>query len=209
VTGGATLDHLLYGTPDLDATVDALERNLGVRASAGGSHPGEGTRNALYALGSGRYLEVLGPDPDQPDPPRPRWVGIDELARPRLVAWCARTHDLDALAERARDGGVPLGKILAGGRVKPDGSRLRWRVTDPHLRVADGVVPFFIDWMDSPHPSSTAVEGLALLELRARHPEPERVAGLLARLGVELSVSAGSPALIARLETPRGVVELT
>ncbi len=45
------LDHLVYATPDLDATVAELERRLGVRAAVGGRHPGLGTRNRLVGLG--------------------------------------------------------------------------------------------------------------------------------------------------------------
>jgi len=41
------IDHLVYATPDLDLGIATIERLLGVRATAGGRHPGAGTRNAL------------------------------------------------------------------------------------------------------------------------------------------------------------------
>ncbi len=37
--------------------------------------------------------------------------------------------------------------------------------------IANGIVPFLIDWGDTPHPSQNAVQGLALTGFRAEHPE--------------------------------------
>lgn len=34
------VDHLVYATPDLNRGIDEIERLLGVRAIAGGQHPG-------------------------------------------------------------------------------------------------------------------------------------------------------------------------
>ncbi|HEY1251015.1 MAG TPA: VOC family protein [Thermoanaerobaculia bacterium] len=203
------LDHLVYAAPDLDAAVEELERRTGVRAAAGGSHPGRGTRNALIGLGPGAYLEILAPDPRQPRPDGARWLGVDATDGPRLTGWAVRTSDLDGAVRIASDAGARLGPLVAGSRRAPDGTLLSWRLTDPGIVLEDGLVPFFIDWGSSPHPAGTAPGGIVLAALRGEHPRPGDMATLLGNLGLELPVTKGPrAALIAVLQTPGGLVEL-
>jgi Glyoxalase-like domain len=203
------LDHLVYGVPDLEKGVAELAGRMGIEAAAGGRHPGEGTRNALIALGPDSYLEVVGPDPDAPASPRPRWFGIDGLTAPRLTGWAVKGHGLEALVIAASQAGVTLGPARRAGRLRPDGVALSWTVTDPHTVLEDGLVPFFIDWADSPHPSAAAAPGASLAAFRAEHPDPSRLQRLLAALDLDLPVTPGPhPTLIATLETPRGLIEL-
>lgn len=201
------LDHLVYRVPDLDATIDDLERHLGVRAVLGGVHPGRGTRNALLDLGAARYLEVLAPDPAQPPPPEDAPVGPPEPVA-RLATWAAKSPIIATQAEMALHRGVDIGPARPMSRERPDGVLLRWRLTTGR-RPGDGLVPFLIDWGDAPHPSEDAPGGCRIVALRAEHPEPARIAALLDALELGLDVTeAGLPALIATIETPRGTVEL-
>ena len=203
------LDHLVYAVPDLDAGVADLERRLGVRAAPGGQHPGRGTRNALIALGPDSYIEILAPDPAQPAPAGGRWFGVDPAVPARLAGWAVKGTDLARLAAAASRRGVPLGPVAAGSRQRPDGVTLRWTLTDPGVSSALSLVPFLIDWSDSPHPAATAPRGPVLEALRAEHPRPERAREPLAALGIDLPVAAGAqPALVATLRTVSGLVEL-
>lgn len=203
------IDHLVYAAPDLDEAVGRLEELLGVRPAPGGSHPGEGTRNAILGLGDGAYLEVLAPDPGQPPRDRPLWLGLEGLTRPRLTAWAVRASDLEGSRADATQAGVRLGAVLEGSRRRPDGSLLAWRLTDPRQRAAEGLVPFLIDWGASAHPSGSAPRGALLSALRAEHPNPAGVSALVKALGLDLPVTKGPrAALIAVLETARGLVEL-
>ena len=203
------VDHLVYATPDLNRGVEEIEKLLGVRAIAGGQHPGRGTRNALVALGPTAYLEIIAPDPEQPPPSQPRPFGIDGLKESRLVAWCAKGSDLERLRSEAVAKGVTLGDVKSGSRRRPDGVQLMWRYTDPWARVADGIIPFFIDWGDSPHPALTATKGAMLVSLRAEHPDARSVRGMLRSLRLNLQVKqAQSSALVAVIEGKRGRVEL-
>jgi hypothetical protein len=75
--------------------------------------------------------------------------------------------------------------------------------------VADGIIPLFIDWGESPHPAGNAAQGASLVSLRAEHPDAAGVRRMLRRLGLNLPVARGRhPALIAVIECPRGRVEL-
>ena len=205
----ARVDHLVYATPDLQRGIDTIEGQLGVKATPGGQHPGLGTRNALVALGPTSYLEIIGPDPDQPKPDGPRRFGIDDLKAPRIVRWVAKTSELEAVAVRAARSNVPLGGVIPGSRRRPDGVVLSWRYTNPNTVAADGLVPFFIDWGSSPHPALTAARGASLVQLRAEHPDPEGVQRMLNRLGLDLRIIRGfPPAIIATIDSPHGRVEL-
>lgn len=205
----ARLDHLVYATPDLGVGIAAIEKLLGVRATPGGQHPGLGTRNALVALGPSSYLEIIGPDPEQPKPAGPLRFGIDDLKAPRIVTWVAKGTDLERVAQTAAERGVRLGPVIPGSRRRPDGVVLAWRYTDPNTVVADRLVPFLIDWGTSPHPSASAARGATLLDVRAEHPDAERVQKMLDALALPLRVQKGAaPAIIATIDSPRGRVEL-
>lgn len=180
-----------------------------MRAVPGGRHLGEGTRNALIGLGPGIYLELIGTDLHQPPPTHPRWFGLDGLTIPRLVAWAVKTDHVDQRAAAARAAGLELGQVRSGRRETSEGQVLSWRFTYPNMDIGGGLVPFLIDWGASPHPSLAAPRGVRLVGLRAYHPDPPAIAGLLERLGVDLPVGDGPTAgLIATLDTPRGRVEL-
>lgn len=205
----ARVDHLVYATPDLQRGIDRIEQLLGLKATPGGQHPGRGTRNALVALGPSSYLEIIGPDPEQPTPEQPRPFGIDGLKEARLTTWAVKGTNLETLAADAARGGVKLGAVIAGSRKRADGVLLTWRYTDPRTVIADGVVPFIIDWGATAHPSSTATAGATLIDLRAEHPNPQPVQEALGRLGLALRVQQGARAgLVATVDSPRGRVEL-
>jgi len=200
------IDHLVHATPDLDATVAAFARSTGVVPEVGGSHQGLGTRNALVSLGS-CYLELIGPDPDQPAPGRPRPFGIDDLDAPAFVAFAVRPSagdTIERLARSAADAGTDPGDIVAMSRTRPDGVELRWRLTFPHPDRGPGV-PFLIDWGDTPMPSDSIRPRADLTDVCIVDPDPADVGALVAALGLDIDVEIGSaPTLRVGIEGPDG-----
>jgi hypothetical protein len=203
------LDHIVYAVPDLAKAVSDLEQRLGVRATPGGKHTGLGTHNALLSLSDESYIEVIGPDPDQPPPTMPRPFGIDALTGPRLVTWLAKATDLDKQVEQARTHGYDLGKITPMHRDLPDGTRIEWRLVISAQPLGDGLVPDLIEWHTTLHPAKTSARGCTLVELHGEHPQPEMVRSILKAMGLSLDIRPGAaPALSATLDTPKGRIVL-
>ena len=118
----ARIDHLVYAVADLDAGIDDFAASTGVRPAMGGAHVGLGSHNALVSFGS-CYLELIAPDPNQPEPPGPRPFGLDELIEPGFVAFAVRPDPddtIDALIERARSSGHDAGPRVAAHHAGGD-----------------------------------------------------------------------------------------
>jgi len=204
------IDHLVLAAPDLAGLVEWFRDATGVVPTPGGAHVGRGTRNELVALGGSTYLELIGPDPEQPPLAGPRPFGVDALDRPRLVTWCLRpSRPLEVAVERMRAHGWDPGEIASMSRRRPDGVLLAWRLTVRPMTPDVAAVPFLIDWLDSPHPTTSLPAGATLPSLTASHPDPDRVRSLLRDLGeTAVDVVDGPPSLTAELSTPLGSLTL-
>lgn len=90
------------------------------------------------------------------------------------------------------------------------GAVLQWRLTPPQIELTDGLVPFLIDWGNTPHPTSRDLPQTRLTSWTAIHPTPEILQRPLAALGCQLDIAAGDrPALTAVIEGVRGLVTLS
>lgn len=206
------IDHLVLATPDVVATAAEVRTRWGVPVVAGGQHVGMGTRNELTGLGGGTYLEIVGPDAEQPAPAGPRPFGVDDLAGARLVAWCARpARPLDEVLAGLAAAGFDPGPAAGMSRARPDGVLLQWRLTFPVLAAPHhGVLPFLIDWLDSPHPTAGLPHEATLRTLHLTHPQPDALRAALALLGDDrrVEIAEGTHALAATVDTPHGPITL-
>ena len=204
------LDHILLGCSDLDRGIAFVEQHLGVKAMYGGVHPGRGTKNALVSLGERHYLEIIAPDPAQPDSKSARRSQLEKLTEPRLVEWAAHPGDLRSFARRLQQAGLAFEGPTPGSRKRPDGRLLQWQ-TLTLKDDASGLLPFFIEWSaDSLHPSADSPAGCHLVRLELATPEPDELAKMLALLSLQVpAVKGEQPKLRARLAGPKGNLELT
>ncbi len=202
------IDHVLFGSLDLEAAGRRLEAEFGLPSVPGGRHSGWGTGNRIVPLGS-FYLEVIGIlDPKEASG---NFLGRylqDQVAKgDRLVGWCLAADDIEATGDR-------LGlEVTQGSRTLPDGGSVSWRLGGLREAVESRYLPFFIQW-DVPqelHPGRMDVRsGVEVID----SPVVE-VAGDAAELGAWLGgalpdwvgMIAGAPGLRAvRIPTSSGEI---
>lgn len=204
----STLDHLIVAGPDLPRLIAWLSATTGLNPVAGGRHPDHGTHNALVGLAGGIYLELMAPEPNGRAEGAYR-RSIAHIASPELFTWCARTADLSGLAARAAALGLEV-TTDGGSRPTAAGAELKWRLAAFSGHGLGGQVPFFIDWLDSPHPAAGLEQQASLTSLVLEHPDADGLTNLLDALGVDLATSriavrpAPRPLLDATLATATG-----
>ena len=185
-----------------------IEALTGTRPAKGGSHPGFGTHNALLGLGQGTYLELVAPDPEQPRPARGLWTDAAPVGG-GLMTWVWRSRDIAGLASTAHAAGAAIGETIDGERRQPDGTTLKWQLTNPMAMPFGGAVPFLIDWGDSPHPATSAPKAGTLTGFVIEHPESDKLAAIFASMGDDVEITKAPEFRIeARIECAGRTVTL-
>jgi len=211
------IDHLVVAAHTLEQGAAWCEATLGVAPGPGGKHVGMGTHNRLLAIGSDTfpkaYLEIIAIDPQAPPPGRPRWFGLDDIALqanlrngPRLLHVVARCTQIETTLAALLGLGFDAGRPVAAERASAHGL-LRWRIAgraDGQLLLR-GALPTLIEW-SGVHPTEHLPASPVRLSALALAGLPPPVAAALGLRAV--SLAADGPALLARFDTPRGVVQL-
>lgn len=199
------IDHIVIAAPDLETAKFEFFEMTGVMPVDGGPHPGGGTRNALVSFSSDCYLEIIAPDPQQ-DLKGTNGERFAALAQTELLHWAVRHKNLETLsdqiagaienAQSALADSPPTqsldrlrtrpGPIYDMSRDTPAGERLEWRLMGVQKHGLGGLMPFFIDWQETPHPTKAApVVGPILsvqLVLPGSGPFEDALAGVLGGL---------------------------
>jgi hypothetical protein len=215
------LDHVIWVCDNLERGCRQFRELTGIEPRFGGVHASGLTQNALIGMGGRCYLEILapvrGPGPNDDD-----WTRYAHAAKqPHVLTYCMRSpRPLRELAKMAESRGWKNAVIAANGRVRPDGVELKWEWLAPVVEPLGRAFPFFIDWLDSPHPAQFASPApaptptpdagkIALRHFSVGHPEAAVLAKALQDSGSSVEVFQ-SPAIRFRVEldTPRGVISL-
>jgi catechol 2,3-dioxygenase-like lactoylglutathione lyase family enzyme len=217
----AALDHLVVAASTLDEGVAWCERTLGLTPGPGGQHPLMGTHNRLFSIANANfplaYFEIIAIDPAAPAPARRRWFDLDDSALqarvrregPQLVHWVARVDDAPAAVAALQGQGIARGEVLTATRPTPQGL-LQWQITvrPDGQRLWDGLLPTLIQW-GAVHPAAAMPDsGVALVSFELQHPQAELLAAALQSMGLPAAVHTGPAQLRARLQTPRGLLEI-
>ena len=206
------LDHIVIAAASLEQGIDYLRQRLGIDIPPGGLHQTMGTHNRLMQLGNESYLELIAINPAAPAPAFPRWFGLDHglqrdslLRQPRLITWVMNTPDIQRLCAAVDfELGVPT-------KLSRDNLSWEFALPDDGRLLADGLLPYCIQWHSNPHPSGGMADlGCRLEALTIHHNRPRWIDARLQALGADQLVAVApiaddqAPYLAATIRTPEG-----
>jgi len=179
------LDHVIYGTADLDAAQRRIESELGLEVLPGGHHVGQGSHNRIVPLGDG-YLELMAIDDPAEAATNPfGQVLLEVLAAERLVGWAVLVDDIEAVAAR---NGTPIYTVRR--------ETLGASVTGVQEALREPTLPFFIGANERGTRPGAARDagGLTWIEVAG---DATRLREWLGGAELPVHVVAGSPAVRA------------
>jgi catechol 2,3-dioxygenase-like lactoylglutathione lyase family enzyme len=180
------IDHVIYGTADLDAAATRLRAQLGLLAVNGGCHDGLGTRNRIVPLGDGSYLELLAiADPGEAKRSALGAALQSAIARGEgLLGWAVAVDDLQPVIERLGTATTHVGR-----------QGMTARLTGLAEFLAEPCLPFFIE-RDTAQAAPHAVDttGICWIEVAG---DARRLRHWLGGIELPVRVVEGEPAVRA------------
>lgn len=139
------IDHIVLLLPYDLITSPPTWLTSAFTLSPGGRHADNRTENRLVLFADGSYLELIAFINDDPKKREGHWwdkpYGIVDWA---LTSTTEKQPDVKAINARleSKQSVVRYAEPVSGGRKRPDGVELQWKVTFPE-GVERGVVPFW------------------------------------------------------------------
>ena len=227
----AQIDHLVVAARTLQDGVAWCEDALGITPGPGGEHPLFGTHNQIFRIASMNYprayFEIIAINSEASDAgrlPTNRWFDLDSpdlqeaLKRgSSLVHFVANTTDVSQACSALKAQGIDRGPAVQASRMTANGL-LQWKITvrPDGQRLFHGGLPTLIEWGEADkapavaHPANGMPDsGVTLHSLQMQHPQPEQLQAAYQAIGLQgVNVQAGSPNLLATLQTPKGIITL-
>ncbi len=164
-----SIDHVVVAGMDLNAMRADL-RAVGLESVEGGTHEDGLIHDALISFADGSYLELIAPVPGKIVPEHPWWPYM--VSNAGVCAWAIRSTNIEKDVALYRSRGIAVDDVQMGGRTRPDGVRLEWRMAVLHDTAPGTVLPFLIqdvtprEWRVPPADSAdtliTGVKGVLL-----------------------------------------------
>lgn len=140
------LDHVVVGVHDLEqATADW--RALGLIATDGGSHPKQGTRNAIVRFPDRSFLELIGvEDREKVRASSSAFLQLLEHHPDGAISWALRTDDVAEARAKLATKGLRVGVLREGLGQRDSGKIARWRT----FQVEEPGFPFVLQYAGAP-----------------------------------------------------------
>lgn len=206
------VDHVVIGCPDLDRMMQSFA-SAGLPGNDGGMHADGATRMGIISFPDGSYIELISPAGGRTKP----MFSEKRLRADVPCAWAIRSNDLDADAARFEGRGVRVRGPFSGGRQRPDGVDLRWRIAEVGPGDLGETLPFLIQdetsrWLRTNAPASSSIRdawGVAIVviayddlddgiaEFRTAFDWPPPIMQDDSALGARLAYFPGTPVVLA------------
>lgn len=211
------LDHVSFASePDgYQATAARIAEKLGIEPYDGGVHPRFGTRNLIFPLADGHYLEVV----EALEHPAALSTPFGQAVRSRSelgggwMGWCVSVDVLAPVEDRLHR------RAVDGNRTPDDGIELLWKQIGVKGLIADPQLPFFIHWLSptSQHPSARGAGSAVTISALEIAGDRERLREWLGtaepkpvpEINIDWTAPHGTPGLLSvTFETRRGEITI-
>ena len=152
-------------------------------------------------------MEVIAPDMAQ-DLKGNLGSQLTTLPGPVLYTFAVSCPDIDATQSRLEAIGMQMPPPITMSRELASGQELVWRVARIGGHSFGPLIPFLIDWGNSPHPSESLPSECKLEDFWISHSNSMELNNVMQAIGVSIECREGAAALHATLRTPAGLISL-